>query len=319
MRPWIIAAGIPMLVLVLLRGNVGTDLPMYLWVIELIQSNGTYSFFFEPGFEYLILALSNITNDPTTIAKIIAVITSGFLFLGKWKTEISYQVIGLGIVPFFYFDMTMNGLRYGLGFAIVLFSIKSILIRQPFKFIALSFAAVSMQISSVYLSGLLQILLKPGRKYLIFMVLVIIIIALFGSDYLSEKVEANTNLFIQSATAGIAPLILSLIVLIGCWCDDFIRRGHRNSILVLVLLAIIAYGVTQFTYAGIRLQQLHYFLILLFVICVSELNERKNSKYILISLMLVSFLGMSFRLSNFYAGAGIGDAPFVPYKFYWEN
>jgi len=318
-RRWIIAASTPMFALVLLRGNVGVDLPMYVQSIELIQLANGYTFLFEPGFELLILGLSSIASDPATVAKMIATLTTVFLLLGKWRTKTAYQVLGLGIIPYFYLDMTMNGLRYGLAFAIALLSLHGLMATQRIRYTLSALAAASMQISSLYLTGLLQTLLKPSRKYILLVLPIIAIIALIGTDYLLQKATANVGLSKPGMTAGIAPLLLSIIVLIGCWKDKFISSNYRIALLILLALTMATYGITQFSYAGLRFQQLNYFLILLFVIYTSENSGRARSKNLLLTLILVSILSTAFRLNNFYSEAGNGDAPFAPYKFFWQE
>lgn len=318
-RRWVVAATLPMFALVWLRGTVGVDIPMYVQSIELIQQSGGYTFLFEPGFEFLILALGHISTDPMISVKMIATITTLLLLGTKWRTNIAYQAIGLGIIPYFYFDMTMNGLRYGLAFAIVLASLNSLMSAQLSRYASSTLLAASMQLSSLYLSSILQILLKPNWKYIIVMLILLIGIALIGSEYLLIKASANSDLSKPGITAGVAPLLLSLLVLTGCWNSKIILHSHRKKLQTLFILSIATYCVTQISYAGLRFQQLNYFLILLFVIYASEKSGLKSSKIILATLIFTAVISSAFRLNNFQSEAGIGDAPFVPYKFYWSK
>jgi hypothetical protein len=308
-----------MFALVWLRGNVGVDLPMYVQSIELIQLANGYTFLFEPGFELLILGLSSIASEHATVAKMIATLTTVILFLGKWRTKTAYQVLGLGIIPYFYLDMTINGLRYGLAFAITLISLHGLMANQRFRYTLTALTAASMQISSLYLTGLLQTLLKPSRNYILLALPIIAIIALIGTDYLFQKATANVGLSKPGMTAGVAPLLLSIIVLIGCWIDNLVRTNNRAKLLILFVLTLVTYGITQFSYAGLRFQQLNYFLVLLFLIYSSEQTRRNRSKTLLLALILASILSTAFRLNNFYSEAGIGDAPFAPFRFYWQE
>ena len=54
---WSFVGALPMFLLVLLRGAIGPDTPMYQQSIELIQSKESFAFIFEPGFELIILAI----------------------------------------------------------------------------------------------------------------------------------------------------------------------------------------------------------------------------------------------------------------------
>lgn len=299
--------------------TVGVDLPMYVQSIEVIQQSGGYNFLFEPGFEFLILALGHVSADPLISVKLIATITTLLLLCTRWRTNTAYQAISLGIIPYFYFDMTMNGLRYGLAFAIMLVSLNSLMSTQRLRYASSTLIAASMQVSSLYLSGILQILLKPNWKYLLFMLTFLIGMISVGSEYFLLKASVNAELSKPGITAGVAPLFLSVLVLIGCWKSKTILQSHRRKLQTLFILSISTYCVTQISYAGLRFQQLNYFLILLFVIYASEKSELKSSKIILTTLILTSVIGSAFRLNNFQSEAGIGDAPFVPYKFYWSE
>jgi hypothetical protein len=308
-----------MFALVWLRGTVGVDIPMYVQSIELIQQSGGYIFLFEPGFEFLILGLGHISDDPMISVKLIATITTLLLLGTKWQTNTAYQVMGLGIIPYFYFDMTMNGLRYGLAFAIILASLNSLMLAHQSRCMLSVLLAASMQVSSLYLSSILQILLKPNWKYIIIMLILLIGVALIGSEYFLIKALVNSDLSKPGIAAGVGPLFLSLLVLTGCWNSKIILRLHRRKLQTMFALSIATYCVTQISYAGLRFQQLNYFLILLFVIYASEKAELKNSKIILTTLILTSLFGSAFRLNNFQSEAGIGEAPFAPYKFYWSE
>ena len=318
-RRWVVAATLPMLALVLLRGNVGVDLPMYVQSIALIQEKESLLFIFEPGFELLILGLANISNTPEIIAKLIATLTTALLLFNKWRTKTAYQTLGLGIIPYFYLDMTMNGLRYGLAFATTLVALNFLLTIRRVRYIFLSLIAASVQVTSLYLTALTQLFLKPSWKYILPTILVLPAVATLGSDYFLYKVSANAELGKPGVTAGLAPLLLSSLMLTGCWSDRRLRALYRTRLLALAALTLLTYGVTQLSYAGLRLQQMNYFFILLFVIYASESLNRKNSKFLLITLILTSILGSTFRLHNFYSDAGNGEAPFVPYKFYWSE
>lgn len=318
-RRWVVAATLPMLALVLLRGNVGVDLPMYVQSIALIQENGSPLFIFEPGFELLILGLANISNTPEIIAKLIATLTTALLLFTKWRTKTAYQALGLGIIPYFYLDMTMNGLRYGLAFATTLVALNFLIAIQRVRYISSSMIAASVQVTSLYLTALTQLFLRPSWKYMLPTIFALPAVAILGSDYFLYKVSANAELGKPGVTSGLAPLLLSAVMLTGCWSDRRLRGFYRIRLLILAALTVLTYGITQLSYAGLRLQQMNYFFIFTFLIYAGESLNLKTSKPILITLVVTSILSTALRLNNFQSEAGVGDAPFVPYKFHWSE
>lgn len=318
-RLWLVAATLPMFALVWLRGTVGPDLPMFIQSIEVIQKNEGFTFIFEPGFELLVIALSGFSQDPMIVVNLIATITTLLLLGAKWQTNTAYQAIGLGIIPYFYLDMTMNGLRYGLSFSIIMVSLNILMFNQRSRYIFLMLLAASVHVSSLYLSGILQILLKPNLKYLLLIPFLLIGIGFIAFEYLLFKASVNVELSRPGIASGVAPLFLSLLVLTGCWFSKLFQHSYRKILLVLFILSIATYGLTQFSYAGLRFQSLNYFLILLIVIYASEKSGLKHSKLVFITLILASIFGSAFRLNNFHSEANSGDAPFVPYLFFWSE
>ncbi len=308
-----------MFALVWLRGSVGVDLPMYIQSIEMIQESKSYKFIFEPGFETLILTLGQIVNSPMITVNIIATITTALILKTDWQTKTAYQTIGLGVIPYFYLDMTMNGLRYGLAFAIIIGSLNSFVRAERFRNTLATLLAVATQVSSLYLSAMLQMMIKSNWRYFLFALAIFPVIFLMGSGYFLIKASVNFELAKPSISAGIAPLFLSLVILAGCWSSEKILNYFRVILVILFILSLCTYVATQFSYAGLRLQQMNYFLILLFVIYSAEVLKVKTSWLLSVALILVAVFGSILRLNNFHSEAGVGEAPFVPYKLFWSK
>ena len=318
-KPWILFGLLPMLFIVLLRGNVGVDTPKYVQAVEFIRNADTYLFIFEPGFEYLILLLSKVVTEDDLVIKLIAVLSTSFLVAARWSTAIRVQVLSLVVIPYYFLDMTMNGLRYGLAFAILIFSLDNLVANRNLRFAGWTVLSISIQATSLYVAGLLHTLFRPNFRIVSLVFVVVAAVGFIGAEYILEKVQANSELFIASPTAGLAPLLLSLLCLLGCWSEHRIRKEHSTKILILFALTFLTYVVTQFSYAGIRLQQLNFFTILLFIICAFEMSKVERSRSVLFMLILVCILGTAFRLNNFNSEAGLEPSSFAPYRFSWQE
>jgi hypothetical protein len=304
--------------LVWLRGNVGTDTDSYTRIIDNLQSIDYIIFVFEPGFTLLIFAISQFIHDPLIIIKIIATIITVLLIIVKWNSVISYQTLALGVIPYFYLDMTMNGLRYGLAFAIALIALKQLLASQTLRYLTFSFIAMINHLSSFYLTSVLILIHKPSRITYLGFASCVAVLVIIGSYYFMSRFQAYIYLSSPSIFSGLGPVLLSLIILIGCSLDRQFRRNGLSTIVVLFFITIFFYGIAIISYAGLRFLTLNYFLILMFVIYTAEKTNKKSSKIILISLIIASILGSAFRLRNFYIESGVGESPFSPYLFYWE-
>ena len=315
---WSLVGLLPMVILVLLRGAIGTDTPFYQQNIELIQSHDSLAFIFEPGFEFIILAIGRITSDSLVAVKIIALITLFFLFSSNWLSPFAGQIISFAFIPYFFLDMTMNGLRYGLAFSICLYALSLFYNKDYIRLTFVGFFAVLIQISSVYVLGFLNLLFNPGlRKFLIAFILAGIVLS-FSYDYLSFKTSVNQDLRIVSPTSGVAPLILSSISIAGALSNSAIRTNFSNQFCILFLMSLMTYGLTFLSSAGLRFQQLNLFTIFMAIIFAGTLAGVTKSKRIYLSALLVGILGSIFRLNNFIGQAGVDSSSFMPYRFFWE-
>ena len=108
------------MLLILMRGNVGTDTSNYLnyfGSIKLYDLNLLSGW--EPGFVLISYFLSNILDlTPSVVMAIINAITGCFLFIGWRRTESNPMYFLLLIMPVFYIELTFDAVRLGLGLSL---------------------------------------------------------------------------------------------------------------------------------------------------------------------------------------------------------
>lgn len=319
LRWWFLVASVPFVALVFLRGLVGVDMPVYEQSIDLIRDAGTYTFNFEPLFEYLVLYVANQIDDPATVLLVFSALTTTLLYLGSFRIERQPYLIAFFLIPYFYLDMTMNGLRMGLAFSIILYGSHYIANEKRLPYVFLALAAALIHISSAFLAVFLVVLLERRWSALFWAVAISLLSMIYFDTYLIDKFEAYQTISINSASGGLAPLILSILLLVTFYTNKTFSATCKAQLIALGGLSAITYAVTQFTYAGLRFQTLNLFLICLFL--VSFGSSKKiciNTRTILI-IGLIGAVGAGFRLRNFYSEAGEGEAPFAPYHFFWER
>lgn len=310
---------VPFVLLVLLRGLVGVDMPMYEQTIDKIILNNSYTFTFEPLFEYIILLLGELTEDSTVILKIFAGVSTVSLLWGAVRLKKALPLFSLFIVPYFYLDMTMNGIRYGLAFSLIFLAVSYLVKGSKRIFYLIVTAACFIQISSVLLAFLLFVLIEKKWKAIALSIPLSTILILIMGDYLGGKLEDVSALSIDSVYAGLAPLFLSVISLVVFWLSASLRNLIKVELLLLLSLSLCFYALTQFTYAGLRFQTMNLFLIYTYVICVIHKYEVYLNIKLIVFVFIVGISASLFRLKNFYSDAGQGDAPFAPYQYFWER
>lgn len=309
-----LVALIPSTLIVILRGLVGTDTETYISILDQsifsIQDNtrGIEQFFllfariryyFDLNSQYVLNAFS------------LVMIFVLFLFFSKNKQR--SIIFCFLIFPIFFYDMTMNGLRYGMAFAFSCW-----LIVDNNSFLRISKSKILFLVSFLnHKSSLLFLGFKFIQKanlknfFIIFFTSIAILFLL--KSYLIYKISDYSDFNSPSVFSGSQPLILTCLILI---CNSYFFKNNFRRNVYLFFIQIFFYIITKFTYAGIRFQFLELFYII--VILTNDENIIKYRKYLL-CLLFIGFLGFILRLNNFYSTFGQGGSPFLPYYFIWEN
>jgi hypothetical protein len=327
----------PIFFLVICRANVGTDTAAYLRIISDISNNIPTGL--ELGFVLFVKAMLFLEMSPRLILMVIAFITTSLLVYAASFSQRSLLLIALCFVPLFYLDMTMNGLRYGLSFAFAMCAV-GLLYQNRFR-LCVIFAACAVL---CHLSGWLIFVLmavfsderKEFEKWSVLTaglgVLILIlqnvdsVVSFLGSVSKQEigvnlpaKVSAYMHFPAPSILSGLAPMALSLVALV------LIRRVDRGSQVIrlrrfyLLLLGVVTtFVIAKFSYAGLRLQFVVLFFMLLCLqfkpVFVIPDNIRKD-RTILAVLTLVGVLSVAMFVKNALVSEGKGPSPWLPYSF----
>lgn len=308
---------IPMIALALGRGLVGADTAVYLQSIGQIIENGGYSGLFEPVFEYLVLFISFFLSSEKLILIALGALITGILLRALYG-RVDPFIFCIFIVPVYYFDMVMNGIRYGLAFSLVLLASHYLVQERPKVFFGLVGLASLFQISGGLLGFLLYFIHIRRWKW-VFWIGVVGAAGMFvAMDYILAKFQSYSDIQTTSALSGLSTLIVCVLMLFVWIMDPECRKGSKLAVLFLLMLSLMMFGLCQISYAGVRLLQLVNFLIILyFSVCLTSGSARLSSVS-KVCLVLVAVIAVMFRLKNFADGAGVGPSPFVPYLFFWE-
>jgi len=337
-----------LLSLVCLRGVVGTDTYNYLTIIDLIKNEVSVSGV-ESGFVLLIKILLFFTTNKMNIMAIIALLISVLMFVASKKSSRSYSVFLLCIVPVFYFDMTMNGIRYGLSFSLAMLAF-SMFYKDRLKLsMILAFASVTFHVSALFLYMIGAFLSDTRSEFFLWIKIVLISIlgilfqfyfvelkSFFGSligfdqyNVISNGIVTFNNSHGMSILnlvnklffyltfkspkwySGISTLAISLIALTNISFSNGKSEvlKPKQSIIILFLV-IMAFLMTKFSYAGLRIQYVILFAIFLtmqFKMSLEGLLANKKN------LLWVGSLGIIFFLYHAIQTQNQGQSPFLPY------
>lgn len=327
---------VPAFFLVLCRGDVGTDTAAYLRIIDDIQNNRPTDL--ELGFVLLVKTMLLIGMTPQFILAAIASISTALLIYAAQLSQRSLFLCALCIVPIFYFDITMNGLRYGLAFACTMCAVALFYQKRLYLCVIFATCAVLFHLSGGLLVLMMALLSDDKEEFrywtYITIGLGVLIVTLqnvdqilylfdldvFGTGVdLNNKISAYSNFPSPSLLSGVGPLTLSLLTLVLIKKEDNATKNVRVRRFYFLLLATIGtFVVAKFSYAGLRLQFVVLFFMLLtlqFKPAFESVGNVKRSKKMLATMMLIGFLGMAAFMKNALTTESQGLSPWLPYSF----
>lgn len=311
----------PAILLVILRGNVGTDTINYLGFFKDL-SNDSSVHEYEPGFQFLSQCMNLFRFNERVNVAIISLLTIILLCKSYSSSKDHVVLFSSFLFPVYFYDMTMNGLRYGLSFALSSLAIDALYKKKNLNFILLALISTSIQYSS-FLIIIVFVIFKLNKKILIGLLLLIIATSPFLVDfvtnnlvYLSDKKDFYKDLASPSSTSGLGPLILFLLLFFTFYLYSEKTNPKKNLLLILVF-EIASFMLAKITYAGLRFQMLFLFSLVLLIKQEYHLILRKKE----FSMLLISIGVFGFLLTakNLMAIVEDVESPFIPYKFFWQE
>ena len=140
----------PAILIVILRGNIGTDTLQYLRHFNSLSIQG-YIDTFEPGFNYLA-ALINLFGFKDNFDVAIIGFLIIFLLIKSFSDSKESALLFIYILfPIFFYDLSINTLRAGLAFALSSIALDYLYEKQNFKFILFTILSIFMQYSAIFI------------------------------------------------------------------------------------------------------------------------------------------------------------------------
>jgi hypothetical protein len=310
---------LPLILLVSLRGEVGTDTATYIQNAQDILWWGDRASSNEVGYELLVRAFALFTSDPRVIVALVSLLAALLFFVMLQMWDDGRGILSLVLIPFCYFDFTMNGLRIGIAFPLAALSILQLAKKRYILFYVLAIAAISIQITSAVL--LLMLCLARWGVQLSLRVLVYALLlgafvlypayCVFG-DRIGYKLLSYSVMSSPTGLSGTGPLLISAAALLLALS---ISKSHRYVAIIFFLIQLECFRLSSITYAGLRFQELALFAQLL---ALSRWTIWPVKRAQLAAIVLLCLLACSWTARNFITTGG-GPSSFIPYHFAWEG
>jgi hypothetical protein len=308
---------LPAILVVVLRGDVGTDTLNYLQHFEQLHESGISTQIFEPGFEILTRFMVYCGLSPRACVALIGFLTI-LLFIASFsKTKETILLFALIVFPSYFYDMTMNGIRYGLSFAIAALAIKYLYEKKTSRFVIISLLAISIQYSSLLIIFVYSISKLKIKYIAVIVVMLLATYPLYSGmlEYLFLKQEAYKESVTPSLLSGIGPMAMFLCLYV-LYLVSVEKQKASTLVHIIFMFELFSFYMGRTSYAGLRLQSLFVFALVLFI--VYEYDAIKYKDLYKKALLFLGILSFGLWLKNYVGDVEVTDAPFIPYKFFWS-
>lgn len=302
---------IPATLVVILRGLTGTDTYTYLTMLNSTSYEIDENYYnVELAFLMYIRIIRFFDISPQIALNFFGLLICIFSYINFSKYKNYFIIFSSLIFPVFFYDMTMNGVRYGLAFILsvpFILELTSNVFKITRNKIYLILAILNH--NSVLTFIFFKIMPHLNVRNFIFSMILASGIFYLIQDYLLLKFNDYSNSESPGVMSGLQPLILMILICIlnSIFCINNFKRNFY-----MLFLQLFFYGITQISYAGIRFQ----FAVLFFMMVLLATDEiYKNYKVYLFLLYSIGFLGFMLKSRNMVDGFGIGMSPFLPYTF----
>jgi hypothetical protein len=312
---------LPLILLAVLRGEVGTDTTVYLRNVQDIIQWGDRASSNEIGYELLVRACALLTSDPRVVIALLSFLAAILFFVMVHRWDKGRCILSLLIIPVWFFDFTMNGLRMGIAFPLAVIAVLQLKGKRVVLFYVLAIASISVQMTASLLLLMLLVAhrgIKLSGREIIYGALIGISTLYPAYYYFGDRIlfKLLDYSFMSSPTSlsGVGPLTISACAcLFAIWICD---RRHRFLGFVFLLMQLaFFFGISSFTYAGLRLQEMVLFaqLLALSYWMIWPITKRRFGAVALLCCLLSMW-----SARNFVASSGDPSA-YIPYHFVWEQ
>ena len=318
MRRSFLLAGLAFsIVFVVFRGDVGTDTANYLAMAQKIDVDSGVELVdldVEVGFYWLLKGLVFLFSDPRIAINSISFFIAIYSLHLFSRSDEEFLVFALLLFPVFFFDMTMNGLRYGLAFLLAKHASDEYRLGNKSKSIIYLAGSVGFQ-----LSGVLVFFLLWMDKFKISTFILSLLFAIVFYLIFQERLDSKFAAYAQLQSPGVLSGTLPLLLFVACLLNLYLMSPEiGRKFIPLLIFEVLAFVVAKFTYAGLRLQLLVLFV---FFCSISSIDQRAWTKKKMVAIplfFLIGLLGFMGSLKHYVEDISTPPSPFLPYHFFWN-
>lgn len=278
----------------------------------------------EPGFLFLSKLLLWVTGSEVLAVRGIGVVFIALLVAYLLRADrIELKLMFLYFVPVFLYQYSMNGIRAGLGLAVILLAWQEVRRGRWGWFVLLGMVSLMLHYSMALPLALLIVFgtqLKSSRLILVLglMVAAVVVLITVRREYFESKLLLYTGFDSPQDFSGVSRLILVILVWLFFAASALSFGAKVRMFVGLVTLSLGFQALALFSYSGLRLLELMAFVAPLLMIREYDRRQIAPSKIFWVGLAIAGLLGAAFVYRNFlsdFDGQLTGtETPFLPYR-----
>jgi hypothetical protein len=312
---------LPLILLAVLRGEVGGDTPTYIANAQgIIWWNGQRTIDVEFGYVLLVRLVAIFTSDPRLVVAVISLLAAILFFLMLYMWENGQCIISLILIPLCFFYFTMNVLRVGIAFPLAAIAILQLEKKRFTQFYILALASICIQMTAAILLPMLLLArlgAKVSLKGVLYGLITGALILYLGYYIFGDRIAYKFLVYSIGSSLesnrSTGPLIISFVCsIIAIW---FCEKRHRYLGLIFLVIQVAFFGIAQLSIGGDRLLTMELFAQLL---ALSYCAKRPINRGQLAIVLFICCLAFSVMARNFIIGAS-EPSGFIPYHFVWES
>lgn len=311
----------------IVRGSVGTDTAgVYEPMARDLLSNGFGANTVEPAFRALLFGFTVWTASPQLAVRGIAfAFTAILLGLAMRANKVeSWYLLAL-FIPAFFIQLSFNAERIGLALAGLLLSLHTYRLGRSRRSIALLWGSALFHYSSVVIPAY-TLLVESGmrtKRFVLTATIALCAVTAFAyaaQVYVLQKytLYALSGFDAPGPLSGLSQIAIVVVILVGLRYFHLEKQLQRRTLWVTIVLCVIFWVVTRYSYVGLRLLDLLAFALpysLMRAIARGDgvLTNRAKGVFV-----VAGFVGTVFFFRNMLVEPMASVSPFIPYRFLWQ-
>jgi len=278
----------------------------------------------EPGFNFLLGLLTQISDSEVIAIRLVAVVFSLLLLVFLIRSDRSERLYFFAyFLPSFFYAYSMNVIRTGIGLAFFLLAWQLLRRNKRIGFWFYSLLAISFHYSMLVLIVLLYFFEQikfSFNKIFGFSLIIICILTLFivRQDYFADKLLLYLNFASPSVLSGLSKTVV-IFMLLGAFAYSKCQFSLKVRYVLLMTALTVGFQVlAMYSYAGLRLLDLMAFVTPLILLRAFDQLNLPCSYSFFLGLVFTGMVNVAALYRNFiadYNGQITGtETPFLPYK-----